>query len=53
MDLKGENLTQIKEKNKFEPQREGECKEKRFILLNLIFLKQTCIKVNYLTWNVD
>lgn len=48
MDLKGEKLTQIKGKKKFEPQRQGECKEKKFNLSNYIFLKQTCITVNYL-----
>jgi len=54
MDLKGEKSTQIKGKKRFEAQREGECKQKkRFNLSNFIFLKQTCITVNYLSWNVD
>lgn len=37
MNRKGEKLTQIKEKKKFEPQREGECKEKGFILSKFTF----------------
>jgi hypothetical protein len=50
MDLKGEKSTQIKGKKRFEAQREGECKQKkRFNLSNFIFLKQTCITVNYLS----
>jgi hypothetical protein len=37
MNRKGKKLTQIKEKNTFESQREGECKEKGFILSKIIF----------------
>jgi hypothetical protein len=47
--FKRRKITQIKGKKRFEAQREGECKEKRFNLSNFIFLKQTCIAVNYLS----